>query len=73
MLDMVFDSVKLFLTGRLFQDYTKVIQLFLIGMICGAVVIVAVGYFVSPLAGAIAGGIVSGALQPVLFKNLKYR
>ena len=73
MFEMIFDSVKLFFTGRLFQNFSKVIQLFLVGVLCGTAILVALGYFVSPIVGAIGGGLVAGIMQPVLFKNLKYK
>ena len=73
MLEAILDSLKLFLTGRLFQDYGKVAKQFFIGALCGALVMIAVGYLTIPLLGAIAGGAVAGSLQPYLFKDLKYR
>ena len=73
MIGMLFDGAKLFFTGRLFQDYSKVIQNFLIAMLLGCAVVIAVGYLTTPLIGAIAGGAVAGLLQPYLFKNLKYK
>ncbi|MAW81405.1 MAG: hypothetical protein CMI63_14300 [Parvularcula sp.] len=73
MLDVILDSMKLFLTGRLFQDYDKVARQFFIGALCGALLAVVVGYFTTPLVGAIVGGAVAGFLQPYLFKDLKYR
>ena len=70
---MILDSMKLFFTGRLFQDYGKVARQFAVGVICGAAAMVAVGYFVTPVLGAVAGGAVAGLLQPYLFKDLKYK
>ena len=38
----------------------------------GAIVIVVAGQFLPLWAAALAGGAVSGLVQPVLFKDLKY-
>ncbi|MAY21112.1 MAG: hypothetical protein CL955_10890 [Erythrobacteraceae bacterium] len=73
MLGMILDSMKLFFTGRLFQDYRMVAIRFLVAVVCGALTMLAVGHFFAPLTGAIAGGAVAGFLQPILFKDLKYR
>ena len=74
MFSVVFDGMKLFFSGRLFQDYRMVLRKFVIGVLCGIVVMVAVHLLTyNLLIAAICGGAVSGLLQPILFKNLKYR
>lgn len=72
MLDMALNSGKLFFTGKLFKDNKLVMRQLAIGVAAGAVVIVAVAQFAPLWAAAIAGGAVSGFLQPILFKDLKY-
>lgn len=73
MFDVILDSAKLFFTGRMFQNYTKVFQLFAVGVACGLLVFLVIGALISPLVGALVGGGVSGAVQPFLFKDLKYK
>ena len=72
MLDMAMDSAKLFFAGKLFQDNKKVMRQLAIGAGAGALAIIVVGQFAPVWLAAIAGGAVSGFLQPVLFKDLKY-
>lgn len=74
MLGMALNSARLFFQGKLFQDNAKVIRQLLLGIIVGAAVLVALALAAGlPLwIAAGAGGLVSGFLQPILFKNLKY-
>jgi hypothetical protein len=72
MLDMVVSSSKLFFAGKLFQDNKSVVLRLALGAAVGAAVVVGVGLVAPVWAAAIAGGAVAGALQPVLFKDLKY-
>ncbi len=72
MFDMVMQSSKLFFAGKLFQDNKMVMRQIAIGAGVGAVVVVGVAQFAPIWAAAIAGGAVAGALQPILFKDLKY-
>jgi hypothetical protein len=72
MFDMFVNSVKLFFAGRLFRDNRAVLLQWAKGFsVCLALLLV-VGFAVSPLAGVVVGALVGGALQPVLFKDLKY-
>ncbi|HVY99796.1 MAG TPA: hypothetical protein VHA35_09855 [Dongiaceae bacterium] len=74
MFDMAKTSILLFLQGRLFQDPIKVAQQVLIGAILTAVVLVVLVLLGLPLLAAAAiAGLVGGAIQPYLFRNLKYR
>ena len=74
MFSVVLDGMKLFFTGRLFQDYRMVLRNFVVGVLCGVAVMIAVHMLTyNLLIAAICGGAVSGLLQPVLFKNLKYK
>lgn len=72
MFGMAMNSAKLFFTGKLFQDTSKVMRQLAVGVGAGVVVIVVVGQFAPVWVAAIAGGAVSGFLQPILFKDLKY-
>ena len=72
MFGMVMDSAKLFFRGKLFQDKSKMMGKLALGAGMGAIVIVVAGQFLPLWAAALAGGAVSGLVQPVLFKDLKY-
>ncbi len=72
MLDMFINSVKLFFAGKLFRDGREVLRQWLKGFgLCLALLLV-LGWFVSPVAGVIVASLVGGAVQPLLFKDLKY-
>lgn len=72
MLEMALNSAKLFLAGKLFQDLGKVIRQMVIAIVIGVVVLYGVSLVAPVWVAAIAGGAVSGFLQPILFKDLKY-
>lgn len=72
MLDMVMNSSRLFFTGKLFQDNKLVFRQLAIGAGTGLVVLIVAAQFLPIWAAAIGGGAVSGFLQPILFKDLKY-
>lgn len=72
MIGTAINSAKLFLAGKLFRDSGKAVRQLLLGAAVGAVVLVVVGFLAPVWVAALAGGAVSGALQPFLFKNLKY-
>ena len=73
MWDMFSNSLRLFLKGKLFREPRKVLQQWLIGVAITLVALVALAMLGLPLWLAVllasAGG---GALQPFLFKDLKY-
>lgn len=73
MWNMAMSSVTLFMQGKLFAEPGKVFRQTLIGMIASALVLVVLAKsgLSLPVAAAIAG-IVGGALQPWLFKDLRY-
>lgn len=73
MLSMATDSAKLLFTGKLFKDNGKAVRQLAVGGGAGAVAMIIVGQFAPVWAAAIVGGAVSGFLQPILFKDLKYR
>jgi hypothetical protein len=76
MLDMVKSSAGLFFQGRLFADTPRaLIQLGIgIGIGVAFVLFLALAFAGLPLwAAGLVAGAGGGALQPVLFKNLRYR
>ena len=73
MFGMAIDSAKLFLAGKLFQNNTKVMQQLILGILAGLIVIIVLGQFTPLWLAAALGGLASGFLQPILFKNLKYQ
>ncbi len=72
MLQMFTNSVRLFLRGKLFRDNAIVFRQWLKGFAITLAVLIGVGYFGGALLGVIVASVVGGALQPWLFKNLKY-
>jgi hypothetical protein len=72
MLQMFMNSAQLFFRGKLFRDGRQVFYQWLKGFALTLAVLLAAGFGFSPLVGVIAGSIVGGALQPYLFKDLKY-
>lgn len=73
MWDMVWNSTNLFLKGKLFKNTQLVLMLLFANILLGAVIIVG-GHFIgiAYLIDCIVAGVLCGALQPVLFANLKY-
>ena len=72
MLTMFLNAVKLFFAGKLFRDRQAVFKQWLKGFALCLVILVAVGWLVSPLVGVIVAALVGGFAQPLLFKDLKY-
>lgn len=73
MLEMVKNSAILFFQGKLFQNPNEVYRQLGIGIGVTVVLFLVVAKLACvPLAGIIAGT-VGGALQPYLFKDLKFR
>lgn len=72
MLEMFKNSVKLFFKGKLFRDNRAVFMQWLKGFVIVLVLLLAIGFLVNPLVGVIVASVVGGALQPYLFKDLKY-
>ncbi|QAZ39053.1 hypothetical protein C1M51_06170 [Methylibium sp. Pch-M] len=72
MLDMFINSVRLFLAGKLFRDGRAVLTQWLKGFAVSLALMLALGWWVSPLVGVVVTALVGGALQPLLFKDLKY-
>lgn len=75
MLDMVRNSIGLFLRGKLFADPNKAYLQLAIGILVTALSFLAALRFAGlpHWAAAAVAGFVGGALQPYLFRDLRYR
>lgn len=75
MLDMALSSIGLFLRGKLFAEPAKAMTQLTIGIIATLLLfLIAIKIVGAPLwLGAAIAGFVGGALQPYLFKDLRYR
>lgn len=73
MYEMFVNSLKLFLKGKLFRDPSAVLRQWLIGLAATILVLALLAAVGLPhwLAILVAAG-AGGALQPWLFKDLKY-
>jgi hypothetical protein len=73
MWDMFSNAVTLFARGKLFRDFNQVVKQTLIGNLIAFVLVVALAKIGLPLwAAVVVSGLISGAAQPYLFKDLKY-
>ena len=73
MWDMFRNSLLLFIKGKLFRDPRMVARQWLIGLAVALVTLVVLAKLGLPLWLAVAlAAFGAGALQPFLFKNLKY-
>lgn len=73
MWNMFLNSAQLFLKGKLFRDMNQVLRQGAIGVIVGVVLLVVLAKLSLPVwLAAVVAGLVSGALMPYLFKDLKY-
>ena len=73
MWEMAKSSITLFLKGRLFANPVMVFRQLLIGIIATAIIFVGLVLLGTPtVTAAIIAGVVGGAFQPWLFKDLKY-
>lgn len=72
MVDMFLNSVRLFFAGKLFRDSRAVLMQWLKGFAVCLALLLLLGWWVSPLVGVVVASLVGGALQPLLFKDLKY-
>lgn len=74
MFDMFKNSVILFMRGKLFQDETAAMRQAAIGIVVTALICLVLIIAGLPLLpGVVIAALVGGALQPYLFKDLKYR
>lgn len=73
MWDMFINAVTLFVKGKLFRNTADVLKRQGIGIAIATIIMVVAVKLGAPLwLGAILASAVSGALQPYLFKDLKY-
>ena len=73
MWDMFSNSARLFLKGKLFRDPRMVLRQWLIGVAVTLVALVVLAKLGLPLwLALLLASLGGGALQPFLFKNLKY-
>ena len=72
MLGMAMNSAKLFFAGKLFKDNKTVVRQLMMGAGAGVIAGIVIGLFAPIWVAAFSAGAVSGAVQPVLFKDLKY-
>lgn len=71
---MAMNSMTLFFQGKLFAEPSKAYRQLAIGGGVIAILLVVLSLIGAPVwAAAIVGGLVGGALQPYLFRDLKYR
>ena len=73
MFQLFASSVQLFLRGRLFRDGRQVFSQWLKGFAITLAVMVIAGLMFMPWVGVILGSLIGGALQPYLFKDLKFK
>ena len=72
MLDMFFNSVKLFFAGKLFRDNRAVAVQWLKGFGISLALLLVLGFVLSPVVGVVVAALAGGFMQPLLFKDLKY-
>jgi len=73
MWDMFSNTLKLFLRGKLFREPGAVFRQWLIGFCVAVTSVVLLAKLGAALGLAVlAAALISGGLQPLLFKNLKY-
>lgn len=74
MWEMFIQSASLFLKGKMFRDPKQVLVRSTIGVVGGAVLLIILGKFLLPLwAAAGIAGVITGAMMPYMFKDLKYQ
>lgn len=73
MWDLFTNSLKLFVKGKLFREPAAVFRQWLIGFaVAVAIVVLLVKIGAAAWLAVVVAAVVSGGLQPFLFKNLKY-
>jgi hypothetical protein len=71
---MATSSMTLFFRGKLFAEPSKAYRQLAIGIAVTAILMIALAKLGAPLwSAALVAGLVGGALQPYLFKDLRYR
>jgi hypothetical protein len=72
MFDMFKNTVVLFFRGRLYRDYRLVLRQWLLCFAVTLAVLLVLGFVVTPVVGVVVASLVGGAMQPYMFKDLKY-
>jgi hypothetical protein len=71
---MAQSSMTLFFRGKLFADPNMVARQLGIGIAATAILLIVIAKIGAPLwFAALIAGLIGGALQPYLFKDLRYR
>ncbi|MGO9132796.1 MAG: hypothetical protein ACLP8A_01940 [Methylovirgula sp.] len=73
MLEMAKNSIILFFQGRLFKNQREVYRQLAIGVALTLFIFLALVKFTGLLLAALIAGFIGGAVQPYLFKDLKFR
>lgn len=74
MFEMLKSSAGLFFRGKLFAEPQKAYTQLALGILTGALIFIAARKIgLAAVHSAVIAGGVSGALQPFLFRNLRYR
>ena len=71
-MEMALNSARLFFQGKLFQDHRLALRQMAIAIGSGALLTILLAQALPLWIAALLGGAAAGALQPLLFKNLKY-
>ena len=71
---MATSSMSLFFRGKLFADPAAAYRQLAIGIAVTAILMIGLGLAGAPLwIASLISGLIGGALQPYLFKDLRYR
>jgi uncharacterized membrane protein len=72
-MEMFTDGFTLFMQGKLLRDYPKVFAEALLGAFIGMIIFLGIAMFGAPLwLAVIISSAISGALQPWIFKDIKF-
>ena len=66
-------AVQLFTKGDLFRSPFTVLKQWSKGLFLTLTLLLLIGHFVNPLIGVIVASLIGGAMQPWLFKDIKYQ
>lgn len=72
MWDMFSNSLKLFLKGKLFREPMAVLRQWAIGVVATLVIFLLVAKLAPLWLAVVLASVAGGAMQPWLFKDLKY-
>jgi len=73
MFEIVKSSIILFFQGKLFKNTNEVLRQLAIGIALTLFIFLVLAKFAGLLIAAIVAGFIGGAVQPTLFKDLKFR